>query len=297
MNDTENPDHEDRDPNTDSKPPVPVFESHNQRVLRKANSHRAVKDKEPAERRIREWLQIATNVTLVIVGIFAVCIYGGQLKVMRGQLGEIVKQYPEVQKQAKASQDSVAEVERQTRLDQRPWIKFQSGGPSPDRSFASAIGQPLRVPIRFINIGKTAALRVKGMIIVEIVPMGKDPPIPNDIAAITAEGQASPPRSYFIKKIPGTQYESSIVYPGDPADTIAIRSKFIANGRIDNPPFTLEEAKSFQGGKLYLAIWGEIWYFDIFGIEHWTKFCSLANSGGNPIEGEKCAKFGGVDNN
>jgi hypothetical protein len=40
-------------------------------------------DKEPAEKRIREWLQFIVNVVLALIGVIAVCIYGGQLSEMR----------------------------------------------------------------------------------------------------------------------------------------------------------------------------------------------------------------------
>jgi hypothetical protein len=54
-----------------------------------------------------EWLQFSVNALLAIVGIIALCIYHGQLLVMKGQLGEIVRQYPEIKKQAKAATDAV----------------------------------------------------------------------------------------------------------------------------------------------------------------------------------------------
>ncbi len=75
-------------------------------------NHGANKEKEPTEKRVREWIQVSVNVILVIVGVIAVCIYGSQLKVMKGQLGEIVRQYPEIQKQAKAATDAVTQSAR-----------------------------------------------------------------------------------------------------------------------------------------------------------------------------------------
>ncbi len=135
------------------------------------------------------------------------------------------------------------------------------------------------------------------MIILEIVPKGKEPQIPKDSTVLTAEGQPLPPRSYFIKKVPGRLFETSIIYPGDPAETSASRSRFAANGKVEDVPLTLEEAKEAQNGNTYLAVWGEVWYSDIFGTDHWTKFCRCANYGGALTEGEKCAKFSSVDSN
>jgi len=77
-----------------------------------------------------EFAQIGSNVILASVGIFALCIYKGQLNVMRGQLGEIIKQYPELQKSAAAAK-SASETAQNTLLEiqgeQRPWILVKSG--------------------------------------------------------------------------------------------------------------------------------------------------------------------------
>jgi hypothetical protein len=53
-----------------------------QDILCEDEACRAKNDKEPAEKRIREWLQVTVNVILVIVGIVAICIYYGQLNAM-----------------------------------------------------------------------------------------------------------------------------------------------------------------------------------------------------------------------
>ena len=53
-----------------------------------------------------EFAQLAVNAVLAVVGLFALWIYHGQLDVMRGQLGEIIRQYPELQKSAQAAHDA-----------------------------------------------------------------------------------------------------------------------------------------------------------------------------------------------
>jgi len=70
------------------------------------------------EFRIAEKWIIGTNIVLAIIGIFALCINNGQLKVMRGQLGEIIRQYPEIQKSADAAETSADFLKFQT----RPWV-------------------------------------------------------------------------------------------------------------------------------------------------------------------------------
>ena len=96
MTDTENPDYEGWNPEENPTPPAPIFQHEKQRVASKSNSHHAGKEKESTERRIREWAQVSINFILVVVGIVAICIYWGQLEVTKGQLSEIVKQFPEI---------------------------------------------------------------------------------------------------------------------------------------------------------------------------------------------------------
>ncbi len=75
-----------------------------------------------------EWLQFGVNTVLAVIGACAIFIYYGQLDTMNKTFSEIQKQTPDIHAQAEAAKKSVEEVERQTRLDQRPWIKFQIGG-------------------------------------------------------------------------------------------------------------------------------------------------------------------------
>src|SRR6266446_4744874 len=58
------------------------------------------------EFRVAEKWVIGTNIVLAVIGIAALCIYYGQLRVMRGQLGEIIKQYPEIKKSADAAKSA-----------------------------------------------------------------------------------------------------------------------------------------------------------------------------------------------
>lgn len=83
------------------------------------------------------WVEITSlviNGALAVIGIVALCIYYGQLGVMRGQLGEIIKQFPEIQKSANAAK-SAAETaagnlkasQEQFRNQQRPLVWVNPG--------------------------------------------------------------------------------------------------------------------------------------------------------------------------
>src|SRR6266849_3687562 len=71
------------------------------------------------------------KLTVVFAGIAALSttiyaiVAGGQLLVMRGQLHEIIRQYPEIQKSAIAAK-SAAEIARDAFIvGQRPWVKIK----------------------------------------------------------------------------------------------------------------------------------------------------------------------------
>jgi hypothetical protein len=110
MGNAENSDQEAVDANS-KPPPAAVLETKNMGELGQTEAQHTEKEKmrrkEHSVTRLVEWLQFAVNAALAVVGAIAIFIYFGQLDVMKGQLVEIVKQYPEIQKQAKAATDAV----------------------------------------------------------------------------------------------------------------------------------------------------------------------------------------------
>src|ERR1700721_1730378 len=78
-------------------PPAPL-QGPDDDSKRKADTTKNEADELAREFRTAEKWVIGTNIILAIIGTIALCIYHGQLEVMRGQLGDIVKQFPEIQK-------------------------------------------------------------------------------------------------------------------------------------------------------------------------------------------------------
>ncbi len=105
--------------------------------------------KEPGKPMTRpiEWVQLIVNISLVVIGVVAVSIYGSQLKVFKEQFGEmqrqtgilngqaqqaatdskdaagkVERQLKILEDQAKAAKDSVNAANRAMRLSQRPWV-------------------------------------------------------------------------------------------------------------------------------------------------------------------------------
>lgn len=131
-------------PNTQSssQPPVPTAPAApTQHEVRDDTNERTQNQNDTARELAREfrWVefaQLAVNGVLAVIGIVALCIYHGQLEVMRGQLGEIIKQYPEIQKSADAAKSAadtavktLLNAQQQFRVEQRPYI-FASPEPA-----------------------------------------------------------------------------------------------------------------------------------------------------------------------
>jgi hypothetical protein len=122
-----------------------------------------------------EFAQLAVNGVLAVIGIFALCIYHGQLKVMQGQLGEIIKQYPELQKSA-SSAKSAADTARDTLvLAQRPWIKIKHRIIQPLTFNVSGNGgliDSMTVEDTLENVGTSVALNVLSW--EDVIPIDPD---------------------------------------------------------------------------------------------------------------------------
>jgi len=251
-----------------------------------------------AVRRELHWLEILNfcgQIVLAIVGIVAACIYGRQLGVMKGQLDEIIKQYPEIKKQAQAATDAVTNGERQTRLDERPWLKFRFGtGDISSPTIQFSTGNPIFVPVGFVNVGKTPALEAHGMVVLQIPAKGKDPDVPNDKQGIALAGRQIPQGNHFIKQITGMQLEESIIFPNDHTEFSISRTQTLKSGDVVPRAISLAEYDQLRTNEAYISVWGQVWYSDVFGVEHWTKFCSVHGVAFQP-ESEKCVKYGDVD--
>jgi hypothetical protein len=82
--------------NEPGKPPSrpPVLPPNNDAVLREVKKNPSdtinVTVNLPRETRSIEWLQFGVSFFLAVVGVLAICIYGGQLNVMKRQLGQMV---------------------------------------------------------------------------------------------------------------------------------------------------------------------------------------------------------------
>jgi hypothetical protein len=190
--------------------------------------------------------------------------------------------------------ETVTEMQRQTRIDERPWVKFaaptgfdlKNGKPSP-----IVAGRPLQVPIEFRNYGKTAARKIRAGISVEVVPTGQEPVMPGDNETVTMDPNTGPPGSRITAIYPAQMAGTGVIEPGESIDISVSRQKLIANQSVDDAA-SEEEVTSLSAGRAYVVVWGEFYYADIFGIQHETKFCQ-AIPAQNTLQ--KCANYNDVD--
>jgi hypothetical protein len=56
------------------------------------------------------------------------------------------------------------------------------------------------------------------------------------------------------------------------------------------------EKTELDNGNAYVLLLGEVWYSDVFGVRHWTKFCEMSSQLDLAVV-KKCIAFGAVDAN
>lgn len=233
-----------------------------------------------SEVRIVELLALAVNAGLAIIGIIALCIYGGQLSVMRGTLDEMKRSGSEATNQAwqaignvhwlaqemnysvQQSRTAIAESERQSRAalnasievsrnDLRAWL-----GP---RAFNS----------KFTDGGKTVYIKTgeKSIFEVELTNTGRTPAV----AVQFSIGDAMVPAASAF----GPFYTT----PDNPerADGVSLPQQVQFLTTSGDHVFTQPEVDAVKSGVARVYIWGLVTYKDVFGREHKTTFCSFVN--------------------
>jgi hypothetical protein len=220
MGDAENPNQTTPNPNPNPPVPPPVVTPENQGILRQAEAERGKAEvgngkKIAKETRTIEWLQFGVNAVLAVLGGVAIFIYLGQLCEMR--------------KQSKAATESVTEIQRQTRLSERPWLKLKFAGEEKTAEVHPTVkiaeGQPILVPMEFFNFGKTSALKIRAAIFLQIVDSGQEPDLPTNKQGIDLPGQPLPPNTHFIKSLVGQEFEAGVIYPNEHSDFPVSRVK------------------------------------------------------------------------
>ncbi len=179
---------------------------------------------------------------------------------------------------ADSAKQSADISEKTMRLDQRAWINASiSQAPLID-------GQPIKMPLKLVNTGKTPAVNVDGVIVVNLLSQNEQP----DFAYRTGH--------------PRLRFEGGTFLPGIPSDyLLPVLPKHLALEKPLNPILcTPEIRQNIENGSAYIVVHGKVTYDDIFGISHWLTFCTYShNVPGLPTQptASTCGKYNDVDRN
>ena len=129
--------------------------------------------------------------------------------------------------------------------------------------------------------------------------MGKEPDLPSSHIVPNDTIYNLDRKETIQVNIPHEEMVRGLLYPAEHDDTMAtILEKVPRNGEytIQPKPFVSPEWDRFAQSKSYIIAFGEVWYLDVFGVTHWTRFCvSKSATGGNTSR--KCIDYAKVDNN
>jgi hypothetical protein len=107
--------------------------------------------------------------------------------------------------------------------------------------------------LNYKNVGQTPALGLRTL---------------TDVVIISSSGSdVKPPRTY------------STSYSGDNESTIALGGGIAASDPISNRAFKEAELEEFRAGSKLYVVWGAIYYSDVFGKNHYTRFCRFFKNG------------------
>ncbi|WP_128911360.1 hypothetical protein [Granulicella sibirica] len=136
--------------------------------------------------------------------------------------------------------------------------------------------RPMSQSISMENVGKTVAKDIRGSIVIERRTISESPSL-----------------NY---EQPGTGVTFGILYPGKPATFPAFWQK-LSGGGTQVTTITQSDLDAFKEGKIYFAIFGEIIYRDVFGVEHWSRFWSFLGGANQSYPTQNCTNYSNVDDN
>jgi hypothetical protein len=196
----------------------------------------------------------------------------------------------ELKTTADTTKKSVETLQRQIRLDQRPWIKFDLGDGSDQFHWRTQVGAPMQFPIRFTNTGKTPAKHVLASIYLKIIPKDTMPRLP-----VYPKGQEIPKGS-IKEALVGFDIAAGRIFAGSHVNQTVGMAELVG-GHAREKVLSVSDANDLVQKRSFLLMYGRIVYYDGFGTEHWSIFCNAAFIDGSSANLPKCANFADDDNN
>jgi hypothetical protein len=119
-------------------------------------------------------------------------------------------------------------------------------------STQNAFEKNMSSSLNYKNVGQTPALGLRTL---------------TDAVIISSSGSdVKPPRAY------------STTYGGDNEPTIALGGGIAASDPV-NKTFKEAELEEFRAGSKLYVVWGAVYYSDVFGKNHYTRFCRYFKNG------------------
>lgn len=252
-------------------------------------------DKGTAQELAREfrWVefgQLIVNGGLAVIGIFALCIYHGQLDAMNKTYKEIVNQTYDACLNAQAAQETLLQVQRSasdSRAVTVATIKQTTAGLEAERAFISVkprfptkdelFNQQLVIPFSLSNSGKSAALNADLKSNAVLFGEGDDFKV-NGYKLDHLSSRISPPNSEFPGK------------PESPEHKAFTLSEIVRDTKGNVVSVSSKEAQDFLGGVAGIVVFfGRITYSDFTG-NHKVRFCDPVYIG-NPGTSHKMGKI------
>jgi hypothetical protein len=159
------------------------------------------------------------------------------------------------------------------RVDQRAWISI----PFPN-SFPLN-GTSIPIVIQIINSGKTPA---KGLVV--------------DIIASVFDKSDKPTVGDFSIGHPHERLHApGVIFPHDPVPVNISVGTYLPEG--GEKPTVPDDAlrQDMAGGERYILFYGRATYHDVFGIQHFTQFCTGSGSGIPSDILKDCLTYNDVD--
>ena len=239
--------------------------------------HKYEQREERTYRKLNLWIQLALAASTALAFI-AAAIYGafayGQWKTLEGSYEQMQIQSGAAIQAANTASDALKHSDEQERLSYRASISPTSWDPV---TFAD--GQPIIVPVKIKNSGKTIARHVEGNI--AIYPIGRN----------------ETPQFVYTPGHANYKIETGAMFPEMP---ITMNFAALVHGKKKARIIILDKPMhdSLTRGDILIVAHGRIAYQDIFGVDHWVQFCVLAT--GQQAEAgsvPECMRYNDADNN
>lgn len=155
------------------------------------------------------------------------------------------------------------------RIEQRAWIKISH------ELQPVAENKPLIAEITIKNIGKTPAKRIEGNYRVQKVRKDASPDM-----------------------VSGNNFNNFIGILNQDTPSTSHVPMLRENTDILNPAIlTKSDVAEIESGDVYIAVFGRLTYFDVYGTSHWINFCFWRTPKPGTYTSRGCVEFNNVDDN